>query len=67
MLNDAYASAQAAVAESGRLAGLVDERKRALITACVTGELDISSATDRAALLAQPSRNPGQPKGTSIQ
>jgi hypothetical protein len=27
---------------------LLEERKRALITACVTGEFDVSAASDRA-------------------
>lgn len=31
-----------------RLADLIDERRRALITACVTGEFDVSTASSRA-------------------
>ncbi|MDP9434830.1 MAG: restriction endonuclease subunit S [Actinomycetota bacterium] len=36
-------------AEVGKLIELLEERKRALITACVTGEFDISTASSRAA------------------
>lgn len=35
--------------ELARLASLLEERKRALITACVTGEFDVTAASDRAA------------------
>lgn len=35
-------------AEVGSLVDLLEERKRALITACVTGEFDVSAASDRA-------------------
>lgn len=34
--------------EIGRLIDLLEERKRVLITACVTGEFDVSAASDRA-------------------
>ncbi len=47
--SDASAAALGA-AES--LACLLEERKRALITACVTGEIDVSSASDRAGAAA---------------
>lgn len=36
----------------GQILGLTEERKRALITACVTGEFDVSSASDRASAAA---------------
>jgi type I restriction enzyme S subunit len=36
------------LAATDRLARLIAERKRALITACVTGEFDVSAASDRA-------------------
>ncbi len=40
---------RSAEADVARLKGLLDERKRALITACVTGEVDVSTASSRAA------------------
>lgn len=46
MLNEAHASTQAVVAEAGLLAGLLAERKGALITACSTGDFYVSSASD---------------------
>lgn len=36
-------------AEVGHLIDLLEERKRALISACVTGQFDVSTASDRAA------------------
>ncbi len=39
---------QAAEESSAQLLSLLDERKRALITACVTGEFDVSTASERA-------------------
>lgn len=39
---------QAALVELSASVRLLEERKRALITACVTGEFDVSAASDRA-------------------
>jgi type I restriction enzyme S subunit len=46
---------------AGAARALVEERKRALVTACVTGEFDLSAASDRAgdAALAHVPRAPG--------
>lgn len=41
------------LAVARRMERLVDERKRALITACVTGELDVRAASDRASAAAR--------------
>ncbi len=40
---------QAAAEQATRIVDLLEERKRALITACVTGEFDVSTASTRAA------------------
>jgi hypothetical protein len=36
------------LAEVGNIVGLLPERKRVLITACVTGDFDVSTASARA-------------------
>jgi type I restriction enzyme S subunit len=52
------------LAMTARLKRLVEERKRALITACVTGEFDVSTASARAGDVALTHLPPGLGEGS---